>query len=56
VRIDAAGGAELADLLKEIDVRVEEKRQARGERIDVHAGLSAASTYANPSAKVNASS
>ncbi len=32
---DPAGGAELGDLLEEVDVRVEEERQARGERVDV---------------------
>ena len=36
-RIDAAGGAELADLFEEIDVRVEEKRKTRCKGIDVHA-------------------
>ena len=34
-RPDPAGGAELGDLLEEVDVRVEEERQARGERVHV---------------------
>ena len=33
------GGAVLGDLLEEVDVRVEEERQARRERVDVEAGL-----------------
>jgi hypothetical protein len=36
---DAAGGAELADLLEEVYVRVEEEREARGEVVHVEAGL-----------------
>ena len=38
-RPDAARGAVLGDLLEEVDVRVEEERQPRRERVDVEAGL-----------------
>ncbi len=34
-RPDPAGGAELRDLLEQVDVRVEEERQPRGEDVDV---------------------
>src|SRR5215208_5327077 len=36
---DAAGGAELADLLEEVYVRVEEEGEARGEVVHVEAGF-----------------
>ena len=56
-RPDAAGGAVLGDLLEEVDVRVEEERQARRELVDVEPGRAApSSTYAKPLASVNASS
>ena len=35
---DATGGPVLGDLLEEVDVRVEEERQARRERVDVESG------------------
>ena len=38
-RPDPAGGAVLGDLLEEVDLRVEEEAQARGERVDVDAAL-----------------
>ncbi len=38
-RPDPAGGAELRDLLEEVDLRVEEEAQARGEVVDVEAAL-----------------
>ena len=37
-RVDTASGAELGNLLEEIDVRVEEERKAPCKRIDVHSG------------------
>jgi hypothetical protein len=38
---DATGRAQLADLLEELVVRVEEEREARREEIDIHAALQA---------------
>ena len=38
-RPDPAGGAQLRDLLEEVDLRVEEEGQPRGERVDVEAAL-----------------
>ena len=38
-RPEAASGAELGDLLEEVVVRVEEKRQALSERVDVKPGV-----------------
>ena len=37
-RVDPARRAKLGDLFEEVDVRVEEERKARRERIDVHSG------------------
>src|SRR5438094_561850 len=36
-RPDATGGAELRELLEEVDVRIEEEREAWGEPVDVQA-------------------
>ena len=36
---DPSGGPVLRDLLEEVDVGVEEERQARGDRVDLQAGL-----------------
>jgi hypothetical protein len=55
-RPEPAGRAELGDLFKEVVVGVEEERQARREVVDVQLPGRHASTYANPSASVNASS
>ena len=55
-RPDSPRRAVLGDLLEEVDVRVEEERQARREVVDREADGDAASTYANPLASVNASS
>ena len=55
-RPDPAGGAVLRDLLEEVEVGVEEERQPRREVVDVSPRSTHASTYANPSASVNASS
>ncbi|MDZ7630422.1 MAG: hypothetical protein U5K74_03405 [Gemmatimonadaceae bacterium] len=54
---DAAGGAQLGDLLEEIVVDVEEERQPRREGVDIQPALdSALARRSKPSASVNANS
>ena len=47
-RPDSPGGAELRDLLEEIDMSIEEERQSGGEIVDVHPALETSVDVGHP--------